>query len=93
MSGPASPSTSANPSFTFDALEPSTFECSFSTGADAFSACTSPQAYTAQPNGTYTFSVRATDVAGNSGIASRDLTIAASPGPGIPSVPDLAGRQ
>ena len=78
-SATASPSTNNKPSYTFHSSKPATtFECSLvKTGqAPAFSPCGSPQTYTAQPDGAYTFSVRGTDLAGNvSAVQSLDLTI------------------
>ena len=58
----------STPSFGFNSEPGATFECSLSTGADAFSACTSPQQYGEQADGAYTFKVRATDLAGNTGL-------------------------
>ncbi|HEV7522248.1 MAG TPA: chitobiase/beta-hexosaminidase C-terminal domain-containing protein [Candidatus Angelobacter sp.] len=66
-SKPASPSkVNQGLSFTFSSTTPgATFLCSFSTGADSFSACTSPVSYgtAAAPvaDGTYTFKVVAQD--------------------------------
>ncbi len=65
-SSPASPTKVNTPSFTFTSSKASTtFTCSLSTGAAAYSTCGSPQTYTAQPDGTYTFSVQGVDLAGN----------------------------
>ncbi len=49
------------------------YECRLDTpaGAGGYSGCTSPQAYTTTANGTYTFSVRATDAAGNADALTR----------------------
>src|SRR5207302_1714497 len=58
--------TVTTPSFSFTASKtPVTFQCSLSTGVDAFAPCTSPIAYAAQPDSVYTFKVIATDLAGN----------------------------
>ncbi|WP_395399700.1 DNRLRE domain-containing protein [Arthrobacter sp. UC242_113] len=58
------PGTSASTSFTFTSTEAnSTFQCSLDNAAR--SACTSPRAYTGLSTGSHTFSVWATDAAGN----------------------------
>lgn len=49
--------------FGFDANEPATFQCSLDGGA--FESCVSPRRYTGLQPGWHTFSVRATDLAGN----------------------------
>jgi Chitobiase/beta-hexosaminidase C-terminal domain/Bacterial Ig-like domain len=76
------PTNVNTPSFTFSATKngaPYTgmaYQCSFTTGADAFTACGSPQTYAARPDGAYTFKVQGTDLAGNvSAVASSTLTI------------------
>ncbi len=74
---PTSPTKVNTPSFTFASSKPSTtFACSLSTGADAFGPCGSPQTYPAQPDGSYTFKVKGTDLAGNtSAVATSALVI------------------
>jgi large repetitive protein len=61
-----SPISGATVSFTFEANEPVTgYECNLEPGdAGAFAPCTSPKEHTGLANGNYTFSVRATDRAG-----------------------------
>lgn len=61
---PGNPSSSTTASFAFTASEPgSTFECALD--AEAFSPCVSPKTYSDLAAGPHTFSVRGTDVAGN----------------------------
>ncbi|HET8862830.1 MAG TPA: Ig-like domain-containing protein, partial [Solirubrobacterales bacterium] len=65
---PSNPSNDTSPGFTFSASEASTFDCKLD--AAAFAACTSPRGYTGVPDGSHTFTVRATDAAGNTGVAT-----------------------
>jgi hypothetical protein len=68
-SGPSGLTNNANPSFTFHANEAgSTYQCKRDGPGGTvgvFAACTSPKAYTGLADGSYTFSVRATDPVGN----------------------------
>ena len=62
--GPSNPTTSTSASLAFNSSETgSTFACRADAGA--YAACTSPKAYSAMAMGAHTFSVRATDAAGN----------------------------
>lgn len=85
--GPAGTTTATDASFGFSASESGgSFECRLSGpgAAGDWSACSSPKAYSALAYGTYTFSVRATDQAGNTDAspATRAFTIAAPESPG-----------
>ena len=62
-SNPPSHANSTTASFSFSASETSTYACSLD-GA-AYAACTSPKSYASLTEASHTFSVRATDLAGN----------------------------
>ncbi|HLB03513.1 MAG TPA: Ig-like domain-containing protein, partial [Gaiellaceae bacterium] len=73
---PPDPTTDPAPSFAFSSADPeATVTCSLSTGAGDFAPCSSPVNYPVQADGTYTFTVRATDAAGNAASASHGFTI------------------
>ena len=72
-SHPANPTDNPVPSFTFSAGESATFACKLDGGS--FATCTSPTSYGALSDGPHTFTVRATDAAGNSGQTSYTWTV------------------
>src|SRR5205807_527765 len=71
---PANPTNAVNASFSFSSSKTgSTFQCKLDGGTA--SACTSPQGYVGLAAGSHTFTVTATDPAGNTGTASSTWTI------------------
>jgi hypothetical protein len=65
---PANPSSGASASFSFNADESSTFQCSLEgPKPSALTSCSSGKTYTALLDGSYTFKVLPTDTAGNPG--------------------------
>ena len=98
--GPGPSGSSPSPAWWFTGEAGASFDCRLTRGATViapFAACTSPKSYdlSAEPDGTYTFSVRQTDVAGNaSGVATSDYALdrAAAP-PAITSSPTTPGTD
>ncbi|WP_051479200.1 VCBS repeat-containing protein [Arthrobacter sp. H5] len=87
---PSSPSANNTPTFNFSSEAGAAFECQLLPSNGTFTACTSPKTWDAQLNGSYTFNVRATDVAGNVGaVVSRVIQI----GPAAPPPPPPAAKQ
>ncbi|MDX6616829.1 MAG: hypothetical protein QOD60_1920 [Solirubrobacterales bacterium] len=87
--GPSGTTNDHAPTFTFSSEPGAAFQCSVDTGTPGFGACSGPgNSYTpspALPDGAYTFRVRATDQAGNTGAAAvRAFTIV------TPNPPDLS---
>jgi Bacterial Ig-like domain len=79
-SGPPPATNDSAPSFGFTAEAGATVQCSVDQGTLAFAPCTSPfTPATALSDGTYTFSVRATDRAANVASETRTFTIDTSP--------------
>jgi hypothetical protein len=68
---PSSPSGSRSATFTFSASEPT--HCKLDTGA--FAACTGSATYTNLSDGPHTFTVQATDAAGNTAQDSHTWTV------------------
>ncbi len=78
--GPSGTTTSTSASFSFDSSESgSSFACKLDEGS--YGSCTSPKAYSGLSLGSHTFSVRATDAAGNTDAtpATRTWTVESAP--------------
>ncbi|WP_207510395.1 Ig-like domain-containing protein [Longitalea luteola] len=91
LTTPANPSTSNSATFTFDASEPgSTFQGSLDGGV--FAPVASPLTLTGLANGSHTFSVRATDGAGNTGAPASYTWMIDATGPAVTSVNVPANR-
>ncbi len=80
-SSPPATTTSTSASFSFSSTEAGTFQCKLDAGA--FGSCTSPKPYSGLSVGSHTFSVRATDAAGNTDPtpATKAWTVESSPTP------------
>ena len=87
--GPAGPTSSPAPSFTFSSPDATaTFQCNLDGGA--YAACASPKAYTGLADGPHTFNVRAVDAAGyvDPTPATRSFTVdTVAPDTSITSAP------
>ena len=65
---PQNPTNDSSPTFAFAAGEPTQFHCKI---AAAFEPCSSPLTYPDLPDGSHTFVVKATDLAGNPGAEAQ----------------------
>jgi hypothetical protein len=100
-SSPPSPGNDQSPTWSFSGEAGAGFECRLERGATVvsdWSACTDPRTYdlSAEPDGTYTFSVRARDAAGNLGPSAGSsyvLDTAAPPSPSIDAPPASPGND
>ena len=82
--GPSATVPNGQATFEFTSSEPSsTFQCSLD--AAAYTACTSPKAYSGLAKGSHTFNVRAADASGNVDPtpATRTWTAAGDPTPAV----------
>ena len=87
-SGPDASTLSTSASFAFTASDAgATFECKLD--ASSYATCTSPKDYSGLTTGAHTFSVRASDAAGNADAtpATQTWTIAPDEDPGQPPPP------
>ena len=81
-SGPSGTTTATSASFSFSSSESnSTFQCQLN--GSAWASCSSPKAYSGLAEANHTFSVRATDAAGNTDPtpATREWTVSSTPPP------------
>lgn len=76
--GPNGATTNPKPTFTFNGEAGATVDCSISAGVASFGACSAPGSHTPATNlsdGSYTFTARATDAAGNVATATRTFSV------------------
>ena len=100
-SGPGAAGNDRTPEWSFSAEAGAGFECRLARGASPISdwaACSSPGAFdlSSEPDGTYTFSVRATDSLGNQGApasAGYELDAVAPAAPSIDAEPASPSRD
>jgi hypothetical protein len=83
IDGPGVQGSDRNPVWRFELEEGARTECQLMRGESvisAFAGCTSPAAYdlSGEPDGVYTFEIRATDQAGNMAAASDQYVLAAA---------------
>ncbi len=88
-SGPSGLTNNDEPTFEFQTNEPGAgFECSIDTGAPEYGPCSDASSYTppsALLDGPYMFRARATDGAGNKGVATQAFTVDTA----APDAPEL----
>ncbi len=90
-SAPTSPGSADSPSWSFTGDAGSTFQCKLERGATVVSdwaTCSSPRSYplAGEPDGSYTFSVRARDNAGNTGSTTTSAYTLDRAAPSTPSI-------
>ncbi|HEX8119979.1 MAG TPA: Ig-like domain-containing protein [Solirubrobacteraceae bacterium] len=95
-SSPGPAGNGSNPAWAFTAESGAAVECRLQRGGAevrAWAACTSPRAFglAGEPDGDYTFSVRATDAAGNTGPAATDAHRVDRVAPAPPAIGDTPG--
>src|SRR5439155_255227 len=88
---PATRGNSRSPAWSFTAEAGATFTCSLTPGGVTVypaSPCTSPKSFdlTGQPDGTYTFTVTATDAAGNTSVAASGTYLLDTTPPVAPAI-------
>jgi hypothetical protein len=98
VSGPASPGNSSSVTFTFTTEAGASASCRLDvpTGLGTWAPCSSPYAATlSYGDGTYTFSVRATDAAGNTGLTGSASYVldTAPPNPPVITPPASPGND
>ena len=77
-SGPSGPTTDSAPTFQFTAAPGSSLECSIATDATQYAACSAATSHTPAASlgdGSYTFSVKATDSNNRSSVVTRSFTV------------------
>ena len=91
--GPSGTTSDDSPFFEFTAAGQAAVECSIDQGAPSFGACSSGASHVVAQRlaaGSYTFRVRASDLAGNATVATRAFTVAtgtSAPPPSPPTTP------
>ena len=95
-SPPASPAPGRSPSWSFFAEADADYSCQLERGGTViagWAVCSSPRTFSllGEPDGHYTFSVRATDEAGNTGpVTTNDYVLDTGP-PGAPAITSAPG--